>query len=155
VLDDAPEAVVPSVPPAAVRNVPFDSGVTLVGFERGGDLVDGGGVIELTYYWRADRRLESMPGAVTLFADASGTIASQHGWPAFQQARQIAQGVLEADAWQVGTIVRESYFVLIPRGTPPGTYSVRLTVYEGAASPEAAREQAAAELVTVGEIVVR
>jgi hypothetical protein len=154
-LDEAPSAVVASVPAESAVNVAFDAGVTLVGFERDADLVDGGSVVRLTYYWRAVRSLNVMPSAVTLFADARGNIASEHGWPAWQQSRRIAQDVLDAKDWAPGVIISESYFVLVPRGTAPGTYDVRLTVYDGAAEPALAREQAADGLVTVGRITVR
>ncbi len=154
-LDDAPAAIVATVPDGAGRGAEFDAGVTLVGFEREGDLVDAGSVIKLTYYWRADRTLHVMPSAVTLFADGRGQIASEDGWPNWHQSRQIAQEVLEAKDWAPGAIVSESYFVLVPRGTAAGIYDVRLTVFDGAADPAGARQQATDSLVTVGQITVR
>jgi hypothetical protein len=154
-LEGVPDAALASVPLEAARDVPFEAGVTLTGFERDADLVDDGSVIRLTYYWRSDRPLAEMPSAVTLFADEDGRIASQDGWPAWQQSRRIAQDVIEAEAWAPGEIISESYFVLVPRGTAAGPYDVRLTVFDGDADPTLAREQATDGLVTVGQIIVR
>jgi len=62
--------------------------------------------------------------------------------------------VQETSDWQAGTIVRESYFSLVPRDTPPGEYEVRLSVFDGASGPERAREEAR-NLIAVGHITVR
>jgi hypothetical protein len=153
-LEEAPPVQVRSVPEAAQLDIPFTAGVTLAGFEPGGDAIRGS-VVQLTYYWRADRPLDDIPSAVTLFADARGRIASEGGWPLWQQSRRIAEEVVAPGDWPARTMVRESYFALVPRDLAPGTYDVRLTVFDGAAEPAGARQQAADGLVTVGQITVR
>jgi hypothetical protein len=154
-LESAPTAHVDGVPRAASRDVPFDAQVTLVGFEREGDLVDGGSVIRLTYYWRADRDLEAIPSAVTLFSDSDGHVASNDGWPAWQQSRPIGEGIVDDGEWHAGDVISESYFTLVPRGTPPGTYQVRIAVFDASSDAAHAGAQAEGSLVTIGEITVR
>jgi hypothetical protein len=151
----APDPRVAVVPAGATRKVAFPEGVTLVGFEAHGEAVDPGSVIELTYYWRADRAQAVMPAALTLFADGSGGFAQRYGWPTWSQSRMIAQGVLDAPAWEPGSVIAESYFVLVPRGTAPGVYSVRLSVYPSEASPADAHRAAIDSMATVGEVTVR
>jgi hypothetical protein len=150
-LNEPPPVVVHAVPSGVARDVPFDAGVTLVGFERHGDVVDGGSVIELTYYWRADRRLDVMPLAVTVFEGQSGGVATVDGWPTWLQSRRIAEGVLDAGMWPVGQIVRESYYVLVPRGLAPGRYQVHVS----ASSEERPSGGAPSGTTAVGEILVR
>jgi hypothetical protein len=154
VLDRPPDVAVTSVPDAGAREVAFSTGVSLVGFEAAGP-VDDGEVVELTYYWRADGALDDVPAALTLFAGNGGDVAHVNGWPRWHHSRQVGEGVLDAASWQPGAIIRESYFLLVPRGTPAGVYDVRLATHEGDADPGAARTQAAASLVTVGQLVVR
>jgi hypothetical protein len=154
VLHATPETVVQSVPVSAADDVKFDAGVTLAGFESDGTDVDRGGVIMLTYYWRTDGALNRDLDAVTLFFDEQGHAARRDGFPAWSQSRTIGQGVRQTSTWRPGEIVRESYFVLVPRSIAPGTYDVRLSAYDPSVGA-AARVQATAGLVSVGRITVR
>jgi hypothetical protein len=92
---------------------------------------------------------------VTLFSDADGQIASEDGRPVWQQSRSIADGSLAAGTWRAGEVISESYFTLVPRGTPPGTYQVRIAVFDASSDAAHARAQAEGSLVTIGEITVR
>jgi hypothetical protein len=55
---------------------------------------------------------------------------------------------------QAAEIVRESYFVLVPRSIAAGEYEVRLSVYDASAGASAARAQAG-NLLPVGRVLVR
>jgi hypothetical protein len=50
-------------------------------------------VMQLTYYWRADAKLDRDLPATTLFFDAHGHVESLDGFPAWSQTRTIGQGV--------------------------------------------------------------
>jgi hypothetical protein len=152
VLDDAPETTVDTVPKSAARDVAFSSGVTLVGFETDAVEVGRGQVLRLTYYWRADRPLGADLSAAALFFDRHGTAMQVAGFPLWSQPRTIGQGVLETSQWTPATIYTESYFSLVPRNLAPGTYEIRIAVFD-AVSPSAMDH--AAELTPVGSVIVR
>jgi len=152
VLDTPPETAVDAVPAGAERDIRLGDELRLAGFETDGAVADRGSVVQLTYYWRADKPVTQRLGAVTLFADAAGRIATRDGWPLWQQARAIGENVRETPGWRAGETVRESYFVLVPRGIAPGDYDVRVTVYD-ASDPAPAIDGAPA--ATVGRITVR
>ena len=154
VLDKAPDSVVASVPASATRSDAFDQGVTLAGFESADAVVLRGDVVQLSYYWRADRPIESDLSAVTLFFDASGKAQSVRGIPVWSQARELGQGGLQTSKWQPGDIIKESYFALAPRTLTPGDYEIRIAVFDGTASAALAHE-GARHLVTIGHITVR
>ncbi len=154
VLDTAPVTTVDAVPAASARDVDFGGGLRLTGFSMDGDLVDRGSVIELTYYWSAGTPLTTDMDAMTLFFDGHGRAASHGGFPAWSQSRTIGQGVRQTSLWQAGEIVRESYFVLVPRSIAAGEYEVRLSVYDASAGVSAARAQAG-NLLPIGRVRVR
>lgn len=152
VLPAPPDVTVDEVPAGAARDVRFGDALRLVGFETDGEIADRGSVVLLTYYWRADAPIARPAGAVTLFADARGHIATRDGWPLWQQARAIGEGVRETPSWHTGEIVKESYFVLVPRGIAPGDYDIRVTTYDASAAAPALE---GAPSATVGRISVR
>lgn len=154
VLDNAPETAVASVPVAAARDDAFAQGVTLAGFASADAVVPRGDVLQLTYYWRADRPMDVDLSAVTLFFDSAGKAQSVRGIPVWSQSRELGQGVFQTSKWQPGAIVRESYFALAPRSLTPGDYEIRIAVFDGTAGAARAHEDAR-YLVTVGHIAVR
>ncbi len=153
VLDTTPNSEVASVPPAAVRGDSFEQGVTLAGFESP-DAVARGDVVQLTYYWRADRPIDVDLSAVTLFFDADGKAQSVRGIPVWSQSRELGQGVVQTSKWRPGAIIRESYFALAPRTLPAGDYEIRIAVFDGTADAARAHE-GARRLVTLGRVRVR
>ncbi|MEX2247774.1 MAG: DUF2723 domain-containing protein [Dehalococcoidia bacterium] len=91
-LDAEPVATAVAVPAGAERDAAFAVGVTLAGFETDGNVIDRGGVVRLTYYWRADGPIDADLSAVTLFLDAEGRTESTAGVPAWSQDRDLGQG---------------------------------------------------------------
>ncbi len=152
--EKAPDPRVAAVPPAARRDALFAAGVTLAGFATDGQIVERGGVVQLTYYWRADRALAHDLSAVTLFFDQDGHAQSRRGFPTWSQSRLIGQGALQTSQWAVGDLVQESYFVLAPRTIAPGDYDVRVGVYDNPALLERIGASGP-DLVSVGRITVK
>ena len=113
-----------------------------------------GEVVQLTYYWRADRPIDVDLSAVTLFFDADGVAQNVRGIPVWSQSRDLGQGVLQTSKWQPGQIVKESYFALAPRTLAAGDYEIRIAVFDGSADIARAHE-GAKHLVTIGHITVR
>ena len=153
VLDHAPDSTVASVPAAAARAGAFGQGVTLAGFETADAVVPRGDVVQLTYYWRADRAVDVDLSAVTLFFDSSGKAQNVRGIPVWSQSRELGQGVSQTSAWTPGAIIKESYFALAPRTLAPGDYEIRIAVFDGTDAARA--HEGAKHLVTIGRITVR
>jgi hypothetical protein len=154
VLPTPPNVTVEAVPPGTERDIAFETGVTLAGFALDGDIVDRGGAIELTNYWRADAHVAHDLRAVTLFFDPHGGVDAVQGYPVWWQSRLIGQGVLQTSAWKPGEIIKESYFALVPRTLAPGEYDIRIGVDDPGS--RAARYSAdPASLETIGHIAVR
>jgi hypothetical protein len=154
VYDVAPDARAAAVPAGSEQDVAFSQGVTLAGFEADQQTAERGTLARFTYYWRADAPLSADLSSTTLFFDAAGHAASVRGFPDWSQTRQIGEGALTTSAWRVGDLVRESYFVLVPRSIAPGTYQVRVAVFDAHGDPAAA-QAASHDLRTVGTITVR
>jgi uncharacterized membrane protein len=79
--------------------------------------------IRVALYWRA---LEA-PGAertvsVRLLDAAGGMVAQQDNWP--------GQGTKPTSWWEEGWEIRDLYYLDIPQGTPTGTASLRVLVYD-------------------------
>ena len=53
--------------------------------------------------------------------------------------------------WRVGEIVKEEYYVLVPRTVEPGWYNVRIRVHDG--TPELATSTAGDEVVSQARLV--
>ena len=152
VVEGEPEMVSAEVPAGSAVEIAFGTGVSLVGMQSDASEVARGDVVQLTYYWRADRNLDIDLSAATLFFDSAGVVAETLGFPLWSQNRTIGEGVAPTSGWQAGEITREAYYSLVPRELAPGTYDVRIAVFD-AASPTAAAD--ARQLVNIGTIVVR
>lgn len=150
----APDAHASAVPSSAGQDLAFGQGVTLAGFAADQQTVERGTLARFTYYWRAAAPLSADLSATTLFFDAGGHAASVRGFPDWSQTRQIGEGALTTSAWHAGDLVRESYFVLVPRDIAPGAYQVRVAVFDRG-SDAAAVQAASHDLRAVGTITVR
>lgn len=153
-LPDPPVAPSPIIPASAARNDAFDAGVTLAGFSLDHATVARGDVAFLTYDWRADHPLAADLTAVTLFFDASGAAPTHDGMPVWSQTRALASAAGDrTSSWAPGAIIEESYYTLVPRSIAPGTYDIRVAVFD-ANNPTAARA-ASSHLTTIARITVK
>jgi hypothetical protein len=148
---EPPDVIVAEVPAGAERHVAFDDGITLVGY-TGPDTALRGDVAQFSYCWRAAERINADLSAAVLFVDPSGAVQHRQGFPVWSQPRTIGQGSAPTSEWEPGLIYRESYFSLVPRTLPSGTYDVKLTVFD-AASP--AVSEVESSFVTIGSVRVR
>jgi hypothetical protein len=148
---DVPETLVPDISAGSERDVSFPHGVTLAGVEAPVE-VERGDVAMFTYFWRADRDLQTDLSAATLFFDEHGVAVESLGFPIWSQNRQLGQGVAPTSEWRSGELRRESYYSLTPRSLAPGLYDVRIAVFDPE-SPTGAVD--AGQTVSVGSVVVR
>ena len=74
-----------------------------------------GDVVRLTYYWRLTADTDKDLHATVFFTDDNGLLDSRRGFPLWWQSWQLGGGIIPTSEWQPGQIVKEEYYVLVPR----------------------------------------
>jgi hypothetical protein len=130
VLEEKPAITVDDVPEDARVSIPFGKTLTLVGFRAEPQPGVRGDVVRLDYYWRLSARTDQEMRATVFFTDENGLLDSRRGFPLWWQGWRLGGGVMSTSEWAPGQVIREEYFVLVPRNVDAGTYNVRLKVQE-------------------------
>ncbi len=126
------EVVRPDEPPSPdalgmAHTLGLDLGpeITLLGYDRGGEVVNPGQTLPLTLYWRARRDVagDYLIG-VGLGDDASRLVNEVRGRP--------VGGAYPTTEWVAGEIVRDWADLPIAAGTPPGSYRLMVTLLDAA-----------------------
>jgi uncharacterized membrane protein len=101
----------------------FDHRVDLLAWALGGQPVEAGrGVLPVDLRWRLPSPLATDFTVKLRLADSQGRTWGQ------RDSSPVA-GRLPFPAWQAGQEVTDRHGLLIPAGTPPGAYQVRLSLY--------------------------
>jgi hypothetical protein len=95
----------------------FSGRLTLVGYDLQGT---GPRQFDITYYWRAQRKMSSDYAAFVHF-DRSGS--------RFQDDHALGVPQHRTGSWQAGETVRVTRRVVVPESAPAGSYSVHLGVW--------------------------
>ena len=105
--------------------------------------VPAGEPLRLTLYWRPLQRLENDVGLVLVLADQDGQV--------WNTALAIPGAwAVPPVAWEPGQVIANYTGLMVPQGTPPGEYVVRLTVNDGATGePLLAEEKQEIDLLTL------
>lgn len=151
VLQEKPALSVEEVPPSARLDIPFDDAVSLVGFSAEPAVATRGDVVQLSYYWRLEAPAEEDLQAITFFTDGDETVQLRRGFPLWWQSHELGGGLYPASQWDVGQIVKEEYYALVPRTVEPGSYYVRIRVHNG--TLELATSSAADEVAGQARLV--
>ncbi len=151
VLGEEPTLTVSEVPPGARLDVPFGDAVSLVGFSTEPLAGSRGNVLQLSYYWRLDSPTDENLQATVFFTDSDENLELHQGFPLWWQSRELGGGLFPTSQWKANEIVKEEYFVLVPRTVKPGSYYVRMRVYDG--TPESATPQAGEEVASRSRLV--
>ena len=155
ILREKPSLSVSEVPEAARVSVPFADALTLVGFQAEPRPGLRGNVMRLDYYWRLTAKIENDFQATAFFVDEDGLLDSHRGFPLWYQSWELGGGILPTSEWAPGQIVREQYFVLVPRGVDAGTYNVRMKVQESQVlAVNEAPSNGAGDAHVIGPIVI-
>ena len=156
VLEEKPSLTVDEVPAQAQRLVSFDSGIDLVGFQVEPDPGQRGDVIRVVYYWRLREKTDGPLYASVLFTDDSGAVDVRHGFALWWQGWQLGGGIYPTSEWQPGEIIKEEYYLLVPRVVNSGTYQFRIRISGGppdlSASPSGV---AGSDVQVLGEVTVQ
>jgi hypothetical protein len=131
VLQEKPSLTVDDIPEDARLSVPFGGAVTLVGFQAEPAPGQRGNVMRLDYYWRLSAKTDKNLQAMVLFTDKNDELEARHGFPLWWQGWELGGGIRPTSQWEQGEIIKEEYYVLIPRSLDAGVYRVRMKVGEG------------------------
>ncbi|MGD0115649.1 MAG: DUF2723 domain-containing protein [Dehalococcoidia bacterium] len=155
VLANEPSFTVDSVPGGARTLVNFGGGLDLVGFQTDTLVAQRGDVVRLDYYWRLSEKTGSDLQARLFFTDAGGLVATHRGFPLWWQGWELGAGVRPTSEWEPGRIVKEEYYLLVPRDVAPGTYNLNLRVRDASSALSLESIDGSGDGQTIGSLVVR
>ena len=142
-------APLPQEPNEAARAV-FGERILLEGYAVGGDGFAAGQIVPVSLFWRALRTIEEPYKVSVQMLDSEGRLMSQID-------TVPGDGLAPTGSWRTGERFIDRYGVSIPRGTPPGRYSLIAVVYHAASQQRLAvdgGEEALNDAVSLGDIVV-
>jgi hypothetical protein len=155
VLQDPPTLSVGEVPPSARLDMPFGDAVSLVGFSTDPGVAKRGDVLKVSYYWRLETPAEEDLQATVFFTNRDETLQLRYGFPLWWQSHELGGGLYPTSQWDVGEIVKEEYYVLVPRDLEPGPYYVRMRVQNGTPdlTTSAAGDEAASSARLIDDVL--
>lgn len=119
------EHVLEHAPPVQHRLDLRFPGFTVLGYDMPETQVEQGATIPLTFYYRADRRVD-MDGYFTL------DLLQQGGrrYPDFHGHHYPVFGTHHTNAWEPGQIIRDRVELVVPRDVPIGEWQIHFQVRE-------------------------
>ena len=102
----------------------LDNKVLLDSCELNGETFHRGDTVQLLITWHV---LDRLPEAYTTFVH----ITDENDRILAQLDRPPLGGSRPTDTWRAGEKLLDSYTLVLPRNTPPGSYQVRLGLYKG------------------------
>jgi hypothetical protein len=155
VLEEKPSLTVDEVPEDARLSVPFGESATLIGFQAEPAPGQRGDVMRLDYYWRLSEKTDENLQATVLFTDENDRVDSRRGFPLWWQGWELGGGIRPTSEWEQGEIIKEEYYVLIPRSLDAGPYRVRVRVYDGPlVDPASPSDAGSGDVQIIGTVTV-
>jgi hypothetical protein len=105
--------------------LPFDNGMTLLGYTAERDTIVPGDYYRLALFWRADTQLEDRYSVVLRLLDSGGE-------EVLSGSSEPSAGRYPTNGWEEGEIVRDNRALWVPRGFAAGEYTVELTLLDSA-----------------------
>ena len=93
------------------------------GADSGADSITVGADLHLVLYWLADASVGESYTVFTQLLDGAGTLVAQ-------QDNLPVVGLAPTNTWQPKTIIRDPYRLTIPPTATPGTYQLRIGLYD-------------------------
>ncbi len=103
--------------------VPFGPHITLNGYTLGSTRLQPGDIIQITLFWETAVPLQQRYKVFLHLVGAEGR-------PLAQRDSEPGGGLNLTTIWQPGTVVVDNHGILVPPGTPPGTYTLLLGLYD-------------------------
>lgn len=130
------DAAAPQASPQTQTAVRFGNDITLLGYSvsglasalrpapASGAAPDAyaGGRMRVTLFWRAERSISTDYRVTVRLVTPTGRLLWQHDGSPVHNAYPMS-------AWQPGRTVVDSHDLLVPIGTPPGSYDIRVGLY--------------------------
>ncbi|MFB0546235.1 MAG: hypothetical protein ACETWB_04940, partial [Anaerolineae bacterium] len=105
--------------------------MTLVGADLDATVVEPGGALHLTLYWRAKSRMEKSYTVFTHLLDAGNRIRAQ-------QDSVPVHGARPTTGWVPGEVIRDDYELIVEADAPLGDHIIEVGLYD-ASDPTFAR----------------
>lgn len=97
--------------------------VRLLGYDLASSSVEPGGSVELTFYWKALRRMERVYAVFNHLVSPDDTLLAQEdSWP--------QNGAYPTTQWLPGEVVEDHYNIAVPADASPGKYELRVGMYD-------------------------
>jgi mannosyltransferase len=132
--------------------VVFDDGIELLGYHVNAAPIESGrGIVTLQLDWRAAQKPARDFAISVRLMDARGETV----WA--QADSQPSSGTQPTSAWQPGQIVYDHRPLTVPPGTPPGTYTIQIAMYDPATNATAnitAPENLRGQTLTLGTVEI-
>ena len=96
--------------------------VALVGYEMAPLMVKAGGSLHLILYWQAQQEIDKDYTVFTHLIGEEGRI-----WA--QKDNQPLGGNYPTSLWYAGEVVKDTYELIVKKGTPPGEYLLEVGMY--------------------------
>ncbi len=113
--------VAPETPYPSGAN--FNGLMTLVGADLDATVVEPGGALHLTLYWRAKTRMEKSYTVFTHLLDAGNRIRAQ-------QDSVPVHGARPTTGWVPGEVIRDDYELIVEADAPSGDYIIEVGLYD-------------------------
>ncbi len=122
--------------------------IRLLGYEVDKMTLAAGGTVNLTLFWQADARPSANLSVFTHLED-DRLWAQSDGWPQC--------GARPTSTWTPGEVVVETRSLRLDAATPPGTYPLRVGLYDAASGQRVpvTGADSAGDQVVVGQVTVR
>jgi hypothetical protein len=117
---------VPSEPAAEMAtavNLPFGDAITLKGYTWVSDELAPGDILQITLFWETAVPLDTRYKVFLHLVDASGQ-------PVAQRDSEPGGGLNLTTRWPPSETILDNHGVLIPADLPPGSYQLRIGLYD-------------------------
>jgi mannosyltransferase len=124
--------------------------IVLQGYQLYRDKVLAGDILPVTLLWKAEEIPATNYKVFVHVVDRQGRVAAQRD-------SEPLGGRRPTTSWQPGEIIEDNYGILIPPGTPPGSYRLLAGMYDpadGARLPVSLGEQEGLDSVPLGEVAI-
>jgi hypothetical protein len=117
---------VPSEPAAEMAtavNLSFGDAITLKGYTLVSDELAPGDIVQMTLFWETAVPLDRRYKVFLHLVDANGQLVTQRD-------SEPGGGLNPTTRWPPGETIIDNHGVLIPADLPPGSYQIRLGLYD-------------------------
>ncbi len=117
---------VPSAPAVEMEtavNLPFGNHITLNGYTLGETTLRPGDIVAVTLFWQTAVPLQNRYKLFLHLLDDNGNLLSQRD-------SEPGGGLALTTTWPPGEVIVDNHGLLIPSDLPPGSYQLRLGLYD-------------------------